>query len=87
MVVHKIENGAAATSSDAAAATAFSVTYQKAFGAESVRVFLYDETIIALTPTCVNVISLGGVTLKQIAFSEAEGMHISSVQGQFEIQY
>lgn len=70
MVVHKIENADNDTATDG---SSFSVTYQKAFGAESVRVFLYDENIIALTQTGVNVISLGGVTLKQIQFSEAEG--------------
>lgn len=69
MVVHKIEN----VENQIADGPALSVTYQKAFGAESVRVFLYDENIIALTQSCVNVISLGGVVLKQIVFSEAEG--------------
>lgn len=69
MVVHKIENADIATPEG----PPFSVTYQKAFSAESVRTFLYDENIIALTPSCLNVISLGGVTLKQIQFSEVEG--------------
>lgn len=44
------------------------------FGSDSLETYIYDQSIIVLTQSNIKILSLSGVLLQEIHFSDAEGM-------------